>query len=77
VLSEGLAVLCITADAAAPGPVASPVTTSFPSALVIQIPTRRLGQPHEVGVMVAWLSARKNVFATGEFIGVDGGFCLD
>jgi 3-oxoacyl-[acyl-carrier protein] reductase len=76
-LAKELAVHGITVNAVAPGPIASPMTTSFPEALVRQIPAGRLGQPDEVAGMVAWLCARENAFVTGEIIDVNGGLWMD
>jgi NAD(P)-dependent dehydrogenase (short-subunit alcohol dehydrogenase family) len=76
-LAKELAMHGITVNAVAPGPIASPMTTSFPEALVKQIPAGRLGQPDEVAGMVAWLCARENAFVTGEIIDVNGGLWMD
>ncbi|MEH6755926.1 MAG: SDR family oxidoreductase [Parasphingorhabdus sp.] len=76
-LAKELAVDGITVNAVAPGPIASPMTTSFPEALVRQIPAGRLGAPDEVAGMVAWLCARENAFVTGEIIDVNGGLWMD
>lgn len=76
-LAKELAVHGITVNAVAPGPIASPMTTSFPEALIRQIPAGRLGQPDEVAGMVAWLCARENAFVTGEIIDVNGGLWMD
>lgn len=76
-LAKELAVSGITVNAVAPGPIASPMTTSFPAALAQQIPVGRLGQPDEVAGMVAWLCARENAFVTGEIIDVNGGLWVD
>jgi NAD(P)-dependent dehydrogenase (short-subunit alcohol dehydrogenase family) len=76
-LAKELAVHGITVNAVAPGPIASPMTTSFPEALVRQIPAGRLGQPDEVAAMVAWLCARENAFVTGEIVDVNGGLWTD
>jgi 3-oxoacyl-[acyl-carrier protein] reductase len=76
-LAKELAVHGITVNAVAPGPIASPMTKSFPEALVRQIPAGRLGQPDEVAGMVAWLCARENAFVTGEIIDVNGGLWMD
>ena len=76
-LAKELAVHGITVNAVAPGPIASPMTTGFPEALVRQIPAGRLGAPDEVAGMVAWLCARENAFVTGEIIDVNGGLWMD
>lgn len=76
-LAKELAASGITVNAVAPGPIASPMTTNFPAALVQQIPVGRLGQPDEVAAMVAWLCGRENAFVTGEIIDVNGGLWVD
>lgn len=76
-LAKELAAHGITVNAVAPGPIASPMTTSFPEALVRQIPAGRLGQPGEVGAAVAWLCTREAAFITGEIIDVNGGLWMD
>ncbi len=76
-LAKEVAVHGITANVVAPGPIASPMTTSFPEALVQQIPAGRLGQPDEVASAVAWLCTRDASFVTGEIIDVNGGLWMD
>lgn len=76
-LAKELAVHGITANAVAPGPIASPMTTSFPEALIRQIPAGRLGKGAEVANAVAWLCTRDNAFVTGEIIDVNGGLWMD
>jgi 3-oxoacyl-[acyl-carrier protein] reductase len=76
-LAKELAAYGITVNAVAPGPIASPMTTNFPEALVRQIPVGRMGQGSEVAAMVAWLCTRENAFVTGEIIDVNGGLWMD
>lgn len=76
-LAKELAAHGITANAVAPGPIASPMTTSFPEALVRQVPAGRLGRGEEVASAVAWLCSRDNAFVTGEIIDVNGGLWMD
>jgi 3-oxoacyl-[acyl-carrier protein] reductase len=76
-LAKELAADGITVNAVAPGPIASPMTTSFPEALVRQIPAGRMGQPTEVASAVAWLCTPDAAFVTGEIIDVNGGLWMD
>lgn len=76
-LAKELAAHGITVNAVAPGPIASPMTTSFPAALVRQIPAGRMGQPDEVASAVAWLCTPDAAFVTGEIIDVNGGLWMD
>lgn len=76
-LAKEVAAHDITVNAVAPGPIASPMTTNFPQALVRQIPAGRLGQPDEVAAMVAWLCTREAAFTTGEIIDINGGLWMD
>lgn len=76
-LAKELAVHGITVNAVAPGPIASPMTTHFPEALVRQIPVGQLGKAADVAGMAAWLCARENAFVTGEIIDVNGGLWMD
>lgn len=76
-LAKEVAAYGITVNAVAPGPIASPMTASFPPALVAQIPAGRLGQPDEVAAAVAWLCSREAAFITGEIIDVNGGLWMD
>lgn len=76
-LAKELAADGITVNAVAPGPIASPMTTSFPEALVRQIPAGRLGKADEVASAVAWLCDEENGFVTGEILDVNGGLWMD
>lgn len=76
-LAKELAAHGVTVNAVAPGPIASPMTTSFPAALVRQIPAGRMGQPGEVASAVAWLCSPEAAFVTGEIIDINGGLWMD
>ena len=76
-LARELASHGITVNAVAPGPIASPMTNSFPTTLVQQIPAGRMGRSDEVAGMVAWLCTRESAFVTGEIVDVNGGLWMD
>lgn len=76
-LAKELAAHGITVNAVAPGPIASPMTTSFPEALVRQIPAGRMGRGDEVAAAVQWLCSADAAFVTGEIVDVNGGLWMD
>jgi 3-oxoacyl-[acyl-carrier protein] reductase len=76
-LAKELASSGITVNAVAPGPIAGPMTSNFPKALVEQIPVGRLGTPGEVASAVAWLCSTGAAFVTGEILDVNGGLWVD
>lgn len=76
-LAKELAAHGITVNAVAPGPIASPMTTTFPEALLRQIPSGRMGRPEEVAAAVTWLCSADAGFVTGEIIDVNGGLWMD
>lgn len=42
--------------------------------LIKEVPCGRLGQPHEIAALVAWLASAENSYISGQNIAIDGGF---
>jgi 3-oxoacyl-[acyl-carrier protein] reductase len=42
--------------------------------LIKEVPCGRLGQPHEIAALVAWLASAENSYVSGQNIAIDGGF---
>ncbi|VTZ51129.1 N-acylmannosamine 1-dehydrogenase [Methylocella tundrae] len=76
-LAKELAAHGVTVNAVAPGPIASPMTTNFPAALVRQLPVGRMGSAKEVAAAIAFLAAEESAFITGEIVDVNGGLWMD
>lgn len=76
-LAKELSAHGVTVNAVAPGPIASAMTTTFPEALVRQIPVGRMGAGEEVAAAVAFLCAEESAFITGEVLDVNGGLWMD
>ena len=68
----------VTANAVLPGLIATPLVMSMPehlrAAIVSQVPLGRLGDPEEIGELVAFLSSPAAAFVTATAIPCDGGF---
>jgi NAD(P)-dependent dehydrogenase (short-subunit alcohol dehydrogenase family) len=71
---DGIRVVCV-----APGYILSEISRDvlddpdLSRRIVSRIPLRRVGQPREIGELVAFLVSEKAAFITGETIVVDGG----
>lgn len=78
-IASELALLGITANAVAPGPVDTPMTQAlhseeFRGAYTAAIPMKRYGVPEEIAALVSFLASEKAGYITGAVIPVDGGF---
>ncbi|MGH8811307.1 MAG: SDR family NAD(P)-dependent oxidoreductase [Advenella sp.] len=76
-LAKELANSGITANAVAPGPVASAMTKNFSQSLRNLIPVGRMGTADEVASAVVFLAAPQSSFITGETLDVNGGIWCD
>lgn len=70
----------VTANAVAPGYIATDMTSVLPDkvkdAMKAQIPAKRIGTPDDVADVVAFLCSDDAAYVTGEFIRVDGGLAM-
>lgn len=79
-LAKELASRGVTANAVAPGYIATDMTAALPEAaradMVQQIPAARPGQPQEVARAVAFLADEQSNYITGQVLCVDGGMAM-
>lgn len=79
-LAKELASRGVTANAVAPGYIATDMTAALPEAaradMVKQIPAARPGQPQEVARAVAFLADEQSSYITGQVLCVDGGMAM-
>ena len=70
----------VTANAVAPGYIATDMTSVLPDkvkdAMKAQIPAKRIGTPEDVANVVAFLCSDDAAYVTGEVIKVDGGLAM-
>jgi len=76
-LAKELAAYGVTVNAVAPGPIASPMTASFPAHLRALIPVGRMGEAGDVVRAALFLASREATFITGEILDVNGGMFCD
>lgn len=79
-LAKELASRGVTANAVAPGYIATDMTAALPEAaradMVQQIPAARPGHPQEVARAVAFLADEQSSYITGQVLCVDGGMAM-
>jgi acetoacetyl-CoA reductase len=67
----------VTVNTVSPGYIGTDMVKSIrPDVLekiVATIPVRRLGQPQEIGSIVAWLASEESGFSTGADFSLNGG----
>lgn len=75
-----LAARGVTANAIAPGYIETDMTAALPEAvkesILKTVPARRMGTPHDIAALAAFLASDAAGYITGEVIRADGGMCM-
>jgi acetoacetyl-CoA reductase len=76
-LAQEVATKGVTVNTVSPGYIGTDMVKSIrPDVLekiIATIPVRRLGQPQEIGSIVAWLASEESGFSTGADFSLNGG----
>jgi 3-oxoacyl-[acyl-carrier protein] reductase len=75
-LALDLAPRRITINNVQPGPIATDMTAPFAEHLQDKLKLGRMGQPHEIGALVAYLAGPESGYMTGASLTIDGGWVL-
>lgn len=80
-LAREVGVRGITVNTVAPGFIDTDMTSSLPeahkTALLEQVPAKRLGQPEEIAAAVSYLASPNAGYVTGETLHVNGGMYMN
>ena len=79
-VAQEVATRGITANAIAPGFIATAMTESLPDnlkqAMLDRIPAKRMGTPQDIANVVAFLASDESAYITGQTINVNGGMLM-
>lgn len=66
----------ITVNNIQPGPIETDLTADWTEALAQRSPLKRVGQPQEIGALIAYLASEEAGYMTGASLTIDGGLTL-
>lgn len=75
-LALDLAPRRITINNVQPGPIQTDITAGFLDTLIQRNPLGRVGQPEEIGALIAYLAGDEAGYMTGASLTIDGGFSI-